>query len=199
MPNNLRKSTGAGNAVQRQQENEKIVFNKNDRNQLQEIYDTVKILKDEIQYLKFELEESNSNLETIKTENAQLKQALNLTNFKLDSLEQYGRRENLRLHNIPESEGNRDDGETKLIEVANALNISLNASDIQRVHRLGKKRTNATKSRSIIVRFQSYKKRNEFLRAKKNLKKTENFKTVFIAEDLTPLRAKLIDLYSAIR
>ena len=82
-------------------------------------------MKDEIKYLKSELECSNLNLAIVKTENAKLKQALNLTNFKLDNLEQYGRRENLRIYNIPESDSNRDDGESQMINVAKALNVRL--------------------------------------------------------------------------
>ena len=35
-------------------------------------------------------------------ENQKLKQSLNLINFKLDDLEQYGRRENIRMHNVAE-------------------------------------------------------------------------------------------------
>ena len=164
---------------------------------MQEIHDVVKILKDDIVLLKDELEISNSNLAAVKSENAQLKQAFTLTNFKLDTLEQYGRRENLRFHNIPESEENKDDGENQVLEIANALNIELMPSDIQCAHRLGKKRanTNPTKApnpRPIIVRFQSFKKRNQFLYAKPSLKKNENYKNVFISEDLTPLRAKLL-------
>ena len=59
-------------------------------------------------------------------------------------------------------------------------------SDIQRAHRLGKKRanTNTNKSpnpRPIIVRYQSFKKRNQFLYAKLSLKKNENYKNMFIS------------------
>lgn len=188
-----RKSTNGKSAVLRQQ-SDNLTFNENDRKQLQEIYETVKLLKDEIQYLKSELEVSNTNLTIVKSENAQLKQALNLTNFKLDNLEQYGRRENLRLHNIPESEVNKDDGESQVIEIAKALNVKLNSSDIQRAHRLGRKKSgiNPGKPRPIIVRFHAYKKRNELLHAKINLKKTEKYKNVFIYEHLTPLRSKLL-------
>ena len=119
-----RKSTDA--YVNRQKE---INFNENDRKQINEILTSVKHLKEEIQYLKVELETSNSALSNLQSENLQLKQALNLTNFKLDSLEQYGRRENLRLHNILEVLGNKDDGETEIIKVAKELNVKLESKD----------------------------------------------------------------------
>ena len=96
-------------------------------------------MKDEIKYLKSELECSNLNLAIVNIENAKLKQALNLTNFKLDNLEQHGRRKNLRIYNIPESDSNRDDGESQMKNVAKALNVKLDQNDIQRAYRLRKK------------------------------------------------------------
>ena len=53
--------------------------------------------------LKTQLERSNSKVKHLKIENAQLKQTANLTWYKLDSLEQYGRHENLRIHNVPDN------------------------------------------------------------------------------------------------
>ena len=96
-------------------------FSDKDRQQLQEINETVKLLKDELQSLKSELAESKSLVNAVKAENAQLKQALNLTNFKLDNLEQYGRRENLRIHNIPEPLTYIEDGEEKVRKLVEAL------------------------------------------------------------------------------
>ena len=66
-----RKSTDA--YVNRQKE---INFNENDRKQINEILTSVKHLKEEIQYLKVELETSNSALSNLQSENLQLKQHL---------------------------------------------------------------------------------------------------------------------------
>ena len=116
MPNSnkQRKSTGMGTSNHSKEENS-CFFSDKDRQQLQEINETVKLLKDELQSLKGELAESKSLVNAVKAENAQLKQALKLTNFKLDNLEQYGRRENLRIHNIPEPLTNMEDGEEKVL------------------------------------------------------------------------------------
>ena len=65
-----------------------VSFDQNDRKHIQQTYKTVNFLKDEITYLKSELECSNLNLAIVKTENAKLKQTLNLINFKLDNLKQ---------------------------------------------------------------------------------------------------------------
>ena len=65
-------------------------------------------------------------------------------------------------------------------------------NEIQRVHRLGQKRRNKENPRPIIARFVSYKKRNEFLTNKRELKNIEGRQHVFVCEDLTPLRYKLL-------
>ena len=103
------------------------------------------------------MEKSNSKVKHLEIENAQLKQTANLTLYKLDLLEQYGRRENLRIHYVPENKENIDDGEEVILKVAKCLDVNLQSSDIQRAHRLGKKRLNSEKPRSIILRFVSYK------------------------------------------
>jgi len=52
--------------------------------------------------------------------------------------------------------------------VANALDIELTEYEIQRVHRLGRKKKSAhTRPHPVIARFVSYQKRNEFMYAKK--------------------------------
>ena len=192
MPNSnkQRKSSGMGGSNNSKEENS-IFFSDKDRQQLQKIKKTVKLLMDELQSLNSELAESKSLVNAVKAENAQLKHALNLTNFKLDNLEQYGGREKLKIHNIPEPLTNIEDGEEKVLKLAEALKINLSSIEIQRAHRLGKKKMNM-KPRPIIVRFQSYKKRSEFLYRKSNLKNHEEFHNAFISEDLTPTRAKLL-------
>ena len=140
-------------------------FNDDDRQQLTEINITIKKLVEEVEYLKEEVEESKLKYEEIKTENEKLKQIVNTTFFKVDELEQYGRRENIRILGVAERNDERDDGEEVVTKVAKALNVELNPElDIQRVHRLGKKKKGPkAKPRPVIVRFASYRKRMEFM------------------------------------
>ena len=113
--------------------------------------------------------------------------------FNVDALEQYGRRENLRIYGSSESKEKQDDGENIVFELAKELNINLKSCDIQRAHRLGKKKKTAdAKPRQVIVRFLSYKKRNEFLKAKSRLRDSKHFPNAFITEDIIPLRSKLL-------
>ena len=47
----------------------------------------------------------------------------------------------MRIHGIPESSNSvDDDGEKVILKMAKDLNIELKYSDIQRTHRLGRKR-----------------------------------------------------------
>jgi len=115
-------------------------FTEEDRCQLYEINNTVKDLFSQLHDLKSDLNETKEHLNEVKTKNARLKQLVNLNHYQLDSLEQYGRRKNIRFYNVPEWSDDKDDGEDKLFEFAKTLNIKLEEADLQRVHRLGKKK-----------------------------------------------------------
>ena len=49
------------------------------------------------------------------------------------------------------------------------------------------------KPRPIIARFLSFKKRNDFLFSKSKLKTSERFPDIYLTEDLTQLRYKLLN------
>ena len=119
-------------------------------------------ISDEIKSLRKEVSANKDEIEQPKIENLKLKQAANLNVFHTDNLEQYSRRENIRIYGIPESNShnNRDDDETSLLKIATAVQIDLEPKDIQRVHRLGKRKySTSAKPRPIIARFVSYKKK----------------------------------------
>lgn len=109
-------------------------------------------------------------------------------NYSTDSIEQYTRRNNLRFLAIPENDSeNTDDIIIELVK--NKFGISLNVTDIERSHRLGKMREGAnTKPRPIIVKFLSYRVREAIFTKKRVLKGSR----ISISEDLTRLRAQLL-------
>jgi len=119
-------------------------------------------------------------------------QKTSLLVFHLDRQEQYIRRENILIYGIEENKEDNDDGERVLFKLADELQIDLENNEIQRVHRLGQKRRNNENPRPIIARFVSYKKRNEFLANKRDLKNIDGRQHVFVCEDLTPLRNTLL-------
>ena len=99
----------------------------------------MKEVKNKMLAFRLELSETKMECSHVKCVNEKLKQAINFSIFKLDELEQYGRRENLRIHVMPESNSIADDGEWVLIKIVEELGIDLDENDIQQVHHLGKK------------------------------------------------------------
>ena len=51
------------------------------------------------------------------------------------ALEQYGRRETLRIYIVPESNSNIDNGEEIALHIAKKINVNLTDMEIQRAHR----------------------------------------------------------------
>lgn len=102
---------------------------------------------------------------------------------KTDSLEQYQRRQCLRIFGIPEMDA--EDTDKIAIDVASKIGIKLETCDIDRSHRVGRK---ADRPRPVIVKFVSYRKRREVFQNKKQLKGSG----VTIREDLTQMRYKLL-------
>ena len=70
--------------------------------------------------------------------------------FVTPDLEQYGRRENIRIHDVAESTNAKDDGEDVLFKVADALQIELAEYDIQRVHSIGVKKIPEMLSHALL-------------------------------------------------
>ena len=157
--------------------------------------------------------------------------------YENDSLEQYSRRESIRIFGIPEAQG--EDAktlETKVLKVLNDTGANIQAHDISVMHRLGKRgRTSPPQSpnqgqdrsqtqnqgqsddqgqgggdgqvqgegqpdgqqrvvggRPVIVRFISRAKKMEVMFNKKNLKSKAGYKDIFMHEDITRMRSKLL-------
>ena len=125
-----------------------------------EINDTIKLLVEEVKSLKNEIERTNRKAKRLEIENERLKKSVNLSLFKIDALEQYGRRENLRIHGIPESKNNQDDGEEIVLKIAKSLNVDLQPCEIQRAHRLGKKPPIAFQNQDQLL-YDSFLTKNE--------------------------------------
>ena len=132
---------------------------------------------------------------SVKEVTAKLQQQTLLHKYNNDKLEQYQRRDNLRIVGIEEEVGESEDKlEEKIAEVAREIGVTLDPGDISVAHRLGKKPDgrNENHARPVIVKFTRRKKRSEILKKKGELKKSR--KKIFINEDLTGLRATLFKI-----
>ena len=71
------------------------------------------------------VETNTKEIAKLRAENVKLKQALSLTVYNVDAPEQYGRRENIRIHGVAEKiNRNKDEGEEVVANIAAELGIN---------------------------------------------------------------------------
>ncbi|KAK9730990.1 hypothetical protein QE152_g14036 [Popillia japonica] len=110
---------------------------------------------------------------------------------KIDELEQYSRRNSIRVFGIPEN--NDENVRNKIIELcSHKLNVNIDNTQIDRAHRVGSTNTANSKHtsshRGIMVKFINYEHKMLVLQNRKKLKGSK----VVITEDLTSTRYKLL-------
>ena len=135
----------------------------------------------------------NRRLENLEKELTDKDARIEQLEQAVDNLEQYSRRSSVRITGIVEHK----DGEQidKIItDLFNDMDMPLKMDHINRAHRIGprKSATNKNHSRQIIVQFKDYKSKNDFIKARKRLRTKRS--NVYISEDLTQKRARLLFL-----
>lgn len=126
-------------------------------------------------------------LETLKEGNEQLKKENKLLSEKLDDIEQYNRRNSVRVFGVGENK--QENLESEVLTVLNRqLGLSIVADNIDRCHRVGRFSKTNTNPRGIIVKFTSYKYRDLVCKARRKLKGSG----ITIQEDLTVTRYRLL-------
>ncbi|XP_052130284.1 uncharacterized protein LOC127751197 [Frankliniella occidentalis] len=128
----------------------------------------------EVEKLKEELTEKDTKIKLLESS----------VHNKCDELEQYGRRNNIRIFGVPEA--NSENTDDLVIDVARKINVTLEKWNIDRSHRVGK--AGGDRPRPILVKFTSYGARRAVFQAKKQLKSTR----ITIREDLTQARLSLM-------
>ena len=128
------------------------------------------------------------SLGTIKQNIDKNKSNIRVIAYAQERLEQYTRRDNLRLFNFPACE---DAGlRVRFIELAQILGVTVKETDINIIHHLPSRSPN----KPVIVRFNNRHIRNQILYAKKAVLNTDEcpFKGVYVQEDLTVQRSKML-------
>ena len=116
--------------------------------------------------------------------------SLRCLTYENDALQQYSRRESVRILGIKQVNGETpQEIETKTLAVLNRTGVNIKPEDVAACHEVGKPKDG---KRAIIVRFVSRKKRAELMKAKKELNNINDMKGIFVNDDLTPLRARLL-------
>lgn len=134
---------------------------------------TEKVANNLKESFKEEINKLEVNIQEMKKENMALTE-------KVDALEQYSRRNNVRIFGIPEDVGGKENLEDKVISLCtDKLGVRIAPEKIDRCHRLGSVKPGAP--RAVIVKFVSYKDRCVLFNNKKLFKGTR----VVVSEDLT--------------
>jgi hypothetical protein len=89
---------------------------------------------------------------------------------KVDEQEQYQRRNNVRISEIPEAVG--EDTDVLVVKLAETLGVTLDEDDIDRSHRVGRPPDgdNDGRPRALLVKFVSYKSKRALITSRKGLK-----------------------------
>lgn len=122
------------------------------------------------------LEKMDEKLQPLLEENRKLKEKVEILEKKIYKLENEKKRNNILLFRLEETEKSSLDLLRAVKEIIkNDLNISIDSSDIQNIHRIGNKKDERT--RPLLISFTNYWKKAEILKNKKNLR------DVYIVED----------------
>ena len=144
------------------------------------------------------VENLKNNLTLILTQNKQLKKKLSILTDDLNQVQdqqytsevkfielcQYSRRENVELHNVPESIEQKN-LEKHVLAVLALMGIHIQSYDIVEVHRIRKKIY--SKNRKVLVRFVNRKNAFTSLKYGRKLRScNQTYKNYFITENLCP-------------
>ena len=122
----------------------------------------------------------NVEIKTLKESVSQLERENQLLRQKLDDTEQHSRRSSLRVFGI--SEEPNENTENCVINVfKEKMGVTIKPEAVDRCHRIGRKNDVNKGPRPILVKFVSYRSRQEVYNMKKRLKGTR----IVVSEDLT--------------
>ena len=162
------------------------------------MHELMRPIREELTFLKSETEVLKTEIDQLKKDKKDLNDKVSNLEKNSDALEQYSRRNSLRISGITEKEGENTD--EIMLKLASELNVSIGSSDIDRSHRVGRventRRDGSSKPkrqhRDIIVKFATYNARQKLYSMRKELRYTEDMKSIFFNEDLTKYRSKLL-------
>ena len=107
----------------------------------------------------------------------------------MDDIEQYRRRNCLIFNGIQEQEESHENTDLIVVDICRKnLGVNLSRADLDRTHRLGRKRSSTDKPRPIIVKFVNYHDRDDVFKSKRKLKGS----SISIMENLTSRRVSLL-------
>lgn len=136
------------------------------------------------------LDKMQQDMQALQLERAELRELkteLQQQKFENEKLEQYTRKDNVRIFGLSETEN--EDLDDKIISLAGEIGLELKKDDISVSHRL---RGNGKKPRPAIVKFVKRSTKANLMTKKKKLKNIPHLKDIYISDDLTRLRNNIV-------
>ena len=138
----------------------------NDLSEMQKsIIDT---LVDENEKLQEKVKKLEKRLRDVEDDVDENIDTINNLKVKVESCNQYGRRNNIEISGVPNAVAD-DDLEGKVVQILNEINVPVSVNDIEACHRLPIPRSNPDATKKVIVRFVNRKHCIEALKVKKDL------------------------------
>ena len=123
----------------------------------------------------------------LRSENAELKNRVEKLEGTVEQAEQYSRCNLLRMSGILKDLNESTDN--IVVDIASAVSLDLDLSEIDRRHCVGKPRTG--RPRDIIIKFSTYRARQKLYKSRTTFKDCSH-KGVYIIEDLTNHRNDIL-------
>ena len=141
----------------------------------------------------------NQTIADLKQENQTMRERLIANDIRVDDLEQYGRRMNIRIEGLPWAEGETvDDLQRTIIDEVGKQGVVLKPCDIVRLHRSSRaKEQDGVVTKQAIVKLATWKARERFLGFNKSARQYEKRTrlkkfTCRVNNDLTKRRLQLL-------
>ena len=151
--------------------------------QLEDVNESIKFINEKFEEYEVDRKKKEKEIAELKEDLTSLKEKFFQVDKTLDRQEQYSRRNCLLVHGLEEK--NNEDTDQEIINITkNDLAEEITIHDIDRTHRLGKRKLDNNVPRPIIVKFTRYNVRNRIFKTEKKLKG----KAVSITKSLTKRR-----------
>ena len=146
-------------------------------------------LKSELAASRQEIQSLHSTVKVLQDAVAAKDQQLSTLQLKVDELEQYSRRNNVRIAGIQEDE-TEDVGKIVLDLINDQLGLDppMEVREIDRVHRVGT--INPDKHRPVLLKLATYRSRKRIMQLGPEAKKKCN--KIYFNDDLTRLRSEML-------
>ena len=149
----------------------------------------VKLMQSRYDAMSNEMEGLKKGIQEVSKLRGTSEKQLTKVQTAMDNIEQYSRRNCLIFNRIQEQEESHENTDLIVVDICHKnLGVNLSRGDLDRTHRLGRKRSSTDKPRPIIVKFVNYHDRDDVFKSKR-IKGS----SISIMENLTSRRVSLLE------